>query len=456
MNRTDISATRPTIGKVSSTVPLDNGLSRPREIWGRLKDSGYWLIPTLLSIPLIFRGMTARPLSHDEFYTLHAINEGLDQHYWELPLVPYYWLMQQWTIQGNYTSDLWLRTPSALAALVSVAVVAVTAKVVHSKRAGLFAGLLLAFSPVTQVFGHDARPYALGAALFSLSSLLLVRALQNGSIGKWLTYGIVILAGAAVLPVGLVTVVGQALLVWYLRTSNKAFGCWLAALAVSIPAVLFHALLLPGFSERKAWAAQPGVLDIITGFTWTGSAGTAGGLLTGGSGLLIITLGLLSRDGRYWLGGATVGILALWVVSLGPTSFWSGKSAITLVALATVGAGISMAGFSRLASALIIVVAAALAIEAFTATRQPRNIEPDMRQATSIISQNVDKSSVVIDRGSEYGIATAVRQYSGRDDLRFEDTPTSPFWTVYQEPDCTVIERWDLGGDAFLRLCEPT
>ena len=436
-------------------MPIDESPSRPQRTWKQFKTSGYWLIPTLLSIPLIFRGITSRPLSHDEFYTLHAINEGLDQHYWELPLIPYYWLMQQWTIQGTYTSDLALRLPSGIAALVSVALVAVTAKRVHSRRAGLFAGLLLAFSPVTQVFAHEARPYAIGAALFSLSSLLLVRALRGGSIGAWLIYGAVVLAGATVLPVGLVTVVGQALLVWYLRTSNKAFGFWLAALAVSIPAVLFHALLLPGFSERKAWAAQPGVLDIITGFTWTGSAGTAGGLLTGGSGLLIITLGLLSRDGRYWLGAATVGILALWVVSLGPTSFWSGKSAISLVALATVGAGISMAGFSRLASALIVVVAATLALEAFTATRQPRNIEPDLRQATAIISQNVDKSSVVIDRASEYSIASAVRQYSDQDDLVFDDTPTGPFWTVYEESDCMIIERWDLGGDAYLQLCEP-
>jgi 4-amino-4-deoxy-L-arabinose transferase-like glycosyltransferase len=450
-----MSANRPTIGNVSSTVPIDESPPRPHRTWEQFKASGYWLIPTLLSIPLIFRGITSRPLSHDEFYTLHAINEGLDQHYWELPLIPYYWLMQQWTIQGTYTSDLALRLPSGIAALVSVALVAITAKRVHSQRAGLSAGLLLAFSPVTQVFAHEARPYAIGAALFSLSSLLLVRALRGGSIGAWLIYGAVVLAGATVLPVGLVTVVGQALLVWYLRTSNKAFGFWLAALAVSIPAVLFHALLLPGFSERKAWAAQPGVLDIITGFTWTSSAGTAGGLLTGGSGLLIITLGLLSRDGRYWLGAATVGILALWVVSLGPTSFWSGKSAISLVALATVGAGISMAGFSRLASALIVVVAAALALEAFTATRQPRNFEPDLRQATAIISQNVDKSSVVIDRGSEYGIAAAVKQYSNQDDLVFNDTPTGPFWTVHQEPDCIVIERWDLGGDAYLRLCKP-
>jgi len=455
VNESDTNANRPTIGKVSSTVPIDESPSRLRSPRELLRDSFYWLIPTLLSIPLIFRGITARPLSHDEFYTLHAINKGLDQHYWELPLVPYYWLMQQWTIQGTYTSDFVLRFPSGIAALASVALVAVTAKRVHSRRAGLFAGLLLAFSPVTPVFAHDARPYAIGAVLFSLSSLLLVRALQGGSIGNWLIYGVVILAGAAVLPVGLVAVSGQALLVLYLRKSNKAFGFWLAALAVSIPAVLFHALLLPGFSERKAWAAQPGLLDIITGFTWTGSAGTAGGLMTGGSGLLIITLGLLSRDGRYWLGAATVGILALWVVSLGPTSFWSGKSAITLVALATVGAGISLAGFSRLTSGLIVVVAAALALEAFTATRQPRTIEPDLRQATAIISQNVDKSSVVIDRGSEYGIATAVRQYSDRDDLVFDDTPNGPFWTVYQEPDCTVIERWDLGGDAYLKLCEP-
>ena len=443
------------MGRVTTTASVDARPSGLQRAWNRVKGSAYWWIPTVLSFPLVFRGISARPLSHDEFYTLHAINEGLDQHYWELPLIPYYWLMQQWTFQGAYTSDTFLRLPSAIAALVLVALVAVTAKFVHDRKAGLYAGVLLAFSPVIQVFGHDARPYAVGASLFALSTLLLMRALKVGSLRRWLAYGLVVLGGTIVLPVGLVTVPAQGLLVFLLSRSRQSFISWLASLLVAVPAVAFHGLLLPGFSERKAWAAQPGILDIITGFTWTGSAGTAGQLLTGGSGLLVITLALLSRNGRYWLAAAALGILALWLVSLGPTSFWSGKSAITLVAIAAVGAGISLAGLPRITSALILLVAGALALEAYTSTRQPRQIEPDLRLAAAIISENLDKSQAVIDRGSEYGIATAVRQYYGSEGVTFESSPGVPFWTVYQEPDCIVLEDWDLGGDAYLKLCEP-
>jgi len=419
-----------------------------------MKGSAYWWIPTVLSFPLVFRGISARPLSHDEFYTLHAINEGLDQHYWEMPWIPYYWVMSQWTVGGLWVGDTWLRASSALVSIGTVALVALLGKRVSNRLTGFLAGVLMALVPSTQFFAHEARPYALGAFLFTAATLCLAHALHQKAWRPWILYGVVMLLGAAVFPIGLVVLPTHLLLVLAAQ-SRTVINRWLLSLTLVVPALAFHLLYLPSSSESKAWAPVPSALDIGPGLTWIGTGGTGGEIPSGGIAASIIVLGLLSRQGQLWMSGAFGGILLIWLVSVGPTSFWSGRSAIALIPIGVIAAASTLGRFQVRYSVPVVVLFALLTMESFSTLRQPRQIEPDMRQAVTIISENLDRSRVVVDRGSEYGIATAVRQYYGGKDLTFESTPSVPFWTVYQEPECIVLEAWDLGGDAYLKLCEP-
>ena len=110
-----------------------------------------WVGP-VLSLALNLRSLTSRPLSHDEFYSLHAITEGLNQHLWEAPWLPYYAVLDAWTLGGSQTSDTWLRALSAVAIASMVLAVTLIAREISGPRAALVAGILLAIAPASQAF----------------------------------------------------------------------------------------------------------------------------------------------------------------------------------------------------------------------------------------------------------------------------------------------------------------
>lgn len=109
------------------------------------KTAPVWLSVLVTSVTCL-RGSTWLPLSVDEYYSLHAVTEGLSQHFWELPLIPYYGLLWAWTLGGSAVSDLWMRGLSIAAIASTAGFVASSAYKIAGRRAAYLAGMGVALA----------------------------------------------------------------------------------------------------------------------------------------------------------------------------------------------------------------------------------------------------------------------------------------------------------------------
>ena len=155
------------------------------EVVVQFRRFGHVISAAVLTLLVAGRGLTTLPLSHDEYYTLYVMNEGLGSQLRDLPLLPYY--SRQWisTLGGSWTSDRGLRA-LPLAAVVAVAVaVAAAAFRVGGRVSGYTAGALVALTAAFQQYGQTARPYAVGAALVAVATYLLVRGVASPERKGW-------------------------------------------------------------------------------------------------------------------------------------------------------------------------------------------------------------------------------------------------------------------------------
>jgi len=124
----------------------------------------------------------------------------------------YYLLLHGWMAAG--TSPAVLRVPSVIAMVAAAALMVILARRLTGpgragQLAGLFAGLIVALSPVVSYYAQTARSYALvyacvlGQCLALLSALQAehARAEQAGTgrariAGRWLCYGALVTVGA--------------------------------------------------------------------------------------------------------------------------------------------------------------------------------------------------------------------------------------------------------------------
>jgi mannosyltransferase len=93
----------------------------------------------------------------------------------------YYVLAWLWTHVFG-TGEVGMRSLSALLGTATIAVAWALGRRLGGDRAGLAAAALVAFNPMLVWFSQEARSYALVALLGTLSALLWLRALENGSV----------------------------------------------------------------------------------------------------------------------------------------------------------------------------------------------------------------------------------------------------------------------------------
>lgn len=184
-------------------------------------------------------------------------DEGWSWHLARLPLAEmaavtagdrspalYYGLLHGWmTLAGD--SEFALRAPSALAdTLTTAAVMALSAQLARSRRAGLFAGGLYAVCGFALWYAGEARMYALVAMFATLSSLALLRALSRPTgAGRCYAASAVLLAAAIhchyyavfLLPAHVAVVAGVA---WRARAAQGWPGAWRIARAWFRPTAL--------------------------------------------------------------------------------------------------------------------------------------------------------------------------------------------------------------------------
>jgi len=90
----------------------------------------------------------------------------------------------------SFVSETAIRTPSLVAGVTSVAVVALLLRSLGMSTAGVFAAWLLALHPWLIRYASEARGYALLVLFCPLALLALWRVLQRGTWGRWAIHGL--------------------------------------------------------------------------------------------------------------------------------------------------------------------------------------------------------------------------------------------------------------------------
>jgi len=178
----------------------------------------------------------------------------------------YYLLMHWWAAVGS--SPEVLRIPSVLAMTVAVAIVALlTRRLTGSGWAGLFAGLVMALTPMISFYAQTARSYAMVLACVVAATLVLVRALDAEAAGDarqravrwWLGYGALVVAGGYLNEMSLLMLAAHAVTVLVARPGRTVLRRWALTAAVSV--VLVAPLILISVREDGAvtWIPRPGL-----------------------------------------------------------------------------------------------------------------------------------------------------------------------------------------------------
>jgi mannosyltransferase len=151
----------------------------------------------------------------------------------------YYLLMHAWVAVGS--SPEVLRIPSVLAMTAAVVLVAVlTRRLTGSGWASLFAGLVMALTPMICFYAQTARSYAMVLACVVGATLALVCALSAEAAGAgrragrwWLAYGALIVLGGYLNEMSLLVLAAHAVTVLVARYGPQVARRWAVTAAVS-------------------------------------------------------------------------------------------------------------------------------------------------------------------------------------------------------------------------------
>jgi mannosyltransferase len=157
------------------------------------------LVAVLLAASLVGLRIGRESLWLDEGFSVELVSQSWSL-FWrhvsahEANMVAYHTLLKLWVALGD--SEGFVRLLSALFGVGAVAVQYRLARRLCGERVGAGAALLLALHVYFVRYGQEARAYEMVLFLSALSSLMLVRALDQPSPWRWLAYG---LTGAVLL-----------------------------------------------------------------------------------------------------------------------------------------------------------------------------------------------------------------------------------------------------------------
>ncbi|MBI4719538.1 MAG: glycosyltransferase family 39 protein [Planctomycetes bacterium] len=159
----------------------------------------WWLLIALLTLAaggLRGYGLGHRHFWFDESCTFLYVHDLFD---WpagssllaESTNLPYYLLLRGWTALFG-ESEAAFRWLSALAATLTVPLLAMLACQFAGARCGAVAAALAALNPLHIYYAHEARAYAVWVLLLTLALTLLVRAVRAAGRGWWWGFGVVL------------------------------------------------------------------------------------------------------------------------------------------------------------------------------------------------------------------------------------------------------------------------
>jgi mannosyltransferase len=391
----------------------------------------------------------------DERVSIQALRDGLDQHLWEAPLLPYYGVLWLWSGGGQWVDVEWLRLLSVLAAAAAVALTSLAASSVAGPKAALAAGLLLALAPGFSRYAAEARPYALAAAAVALATYALVRAGAQPGTRDLVVYASSLTAATVVMPVSLAVVPAHLALISTFDSPSRAFRSWAWALLALVPVVIVELFVGLRFQNLHDWLVVPDAISLLRAPVMIANdhqLGVGGALLPA----LMVGFSMLSRVGRRVLLGLLLAVVVVWLVSVTVTSFWIPRTFTPLSGVLAMAAGIAFAraGWPWIAGIFGLVLAASAPTH--VNVREPDSRGTDARAIARILDAHGQRDDVVVRSDSDDLTWWAVR-YLLDEDPRFIEMSSPPpdgrYWVLEPTVDCGDRREWQLAEDAILRLC---
>jgi len=358
--------------------------TRPQAAVGRSAPTWLaWAVPPVVTAALGLYQINVPILWRDELATWSAASRTLPQlwamvHNVDAVLGLYYLGLHLWmAVFGDSAAAM--RLPSALAMTGAAAVVALTGKRLGGIRAGLIGGLIFAVVPSVSRYAQEARPYAFATLFATLATLLLLRAMERPTWLRWGCFTLAVAAAGASNLVALCVLAAHAAIVatdFCLRTVRigdedapgggraipggrpepvegrpLALLGWFS-LAAIVGVILDAPVVLEGHAQSASQIGQQPVphvvalLGVINGLWPELFASTPVALAV----ILFALASVVTLTGArqrvlagYALAVGILPIVAVWIVSQGPDSYWTFRYMLFTVPAWSVAAGLGVA-----------------------------------------------------------------------------------------------------------------
>jgi len=419
----------------------------------RWRDLAVLVIPALVTLAVSTWGIRGPSYWRDEAATVSAVRRSLPAMLAMLARVDavhgvYYLLL--WPVAHTLgTGELAMRLPSALAMAATAALIVAIGRRLVSARAGLAAGMIWAFLPVTSWYGQDARSYALVTSLACAASYLFLRATGTADSGSadsgsadsgsadtgsraWYSMSLIAL--------GLVNVFGLLLIpahaVTLVLTNRGSLTRWRAAaftaVAVTLPLMVFvwrqrvDVARIPALDQHEAdtvfaWAGSVRASEFALLILLIGAAFAAAGQLAGKSAGASAFPRELVALCLPWL---ALPLAALIAVSLVKPIFEFRYALFSLPAVALLlGAAVAVLG--RAAATITIAALALIAFPAQQAVRAAQGHYENIREIDRVIAANERPGDAVLYPGDGWRQAAAAYPYglATLEDVTLDQTP---------------------------------
>jgi mannosyltransferase len=349
--------------------PEENGTGIParRTAFDDLADLAArlsWCWPALLALILGLYQMGRPELWRDElaswsFATRPVSSLIASARHTGATQLAYYLLLHGWIAAFGDSADA-MRTLSVLAMAGAAACVALVGRHLAGDRAGLAAGLVFALVPSVSRFAQEVRFYAFSVLVATLATLLLLRALDRPTVPRWLAYAacVALLGYTDLVALSVVAghIAGAVLRLWHDddRRQLLFLPAVAAGLAACVPMVALGASQANG---QIGWIARP--TPTLTAFAFFGrnlfySTSVAAALII----LALLAWAVAWREAAFLTALAIAPVVAVWLISQGPHSYFFPRYLLVTVGAWAILAGIGLSRLdARIAAAAVLVVA---------------------------------------------------------------------------------------------------
>jgi mannosyltransferase len=439
-----------------------------------------WAAPVVVTAAVGLFEVGVPQLWRDELASWSAASRTLPQlwamvHNIDAVLGIYYLGLHLWMAVFGQSATA-MRLPSVIAMAAAAGMVALIGQRLGGRLAGLASGLIFAVIPSVSRYAQEARPYAFAMFFAALATLLFLRAMERPHWSRWAVYAVALAAAGTANLIAVCVAAGPLLIVvWdFLQRTVRVGGDGTAESGRKLPggrpapegtpgllvrrffvsvvaaAILVSPLLLAGHAQQ-GWQiggySAPHVAQLFfSGGLWLelfASVPVAVVVM-----LLAVVALLAAPDARRRsIAGCALAlaigpVLAVWLISRGPTSYWNFRYMLFSVTGWSVAAGLGVAYLgarlraARLAwlpgslsprftlAAVLVAVAGLAGIHDQLAVRQneahnlwaypemPPNGQPvDYQAAAAVLEANWRPGDVIayeVDDSNHYQVDTSI------------------------------------------------